>query len=353
MKKLLLSFAAMASIVLSSNAKTVLPVESAYFWGNGTKEGNVVTFTKEWDGLAWWLGEATGYVKCEVTYAEPTPMLTQLLTQWNDISDAAVQAPAGSLTLTMDLPEGSLKQLAIQNAAPGVMVVESVVLYTAADLAVEPEGPATNKCVAVTLAEAKANPWDNQIFINFDKPLEKGKSYALKMDIKGSEPFEGKIGENGLEAIQPVMQDDASSNRDQWGGPADLQYMAHFSVPADWATIADNNDNDIMSDGKFPYNRVLLNLGSYKGTLYIDNFRIVDAEGVDYISYDFNTADQFAKVVSGWMNVPLAHVVSDCPTAIESVKAEQNYNRIYNLAGQQMQAAKGLCIMNGKVILVK
>lgn len=353
MKKLLLSVAAMASIVMCGNAKTELSVESAYFWSNGTKEGNVVTFTNAWDGLAWWIGEGTGYVKCEVTYAEATPIVTQLLTQWNDISDASAQAPAGSLTLTMDLPEGSLKQLAIQNAEPGVITVQSVILYTAEDLAEVPVGPTANKCVAVTLAEAKPNAWDNQIFISFDKPLEKGKNYSIKMDIKGSEALEGKMGQYGWEAIQPVAQDNASANRDEWGGPADLQYLAHFCVTTDWATITDHEGNDIVTDGNFPYDRVLLNLGAYKGTLYIDNFRVVDAEGVEYISYDFNTADQFAKVTSGWMNVPLAHVDSDCPTAIESVKAEQNNGRIYNLAGQQMQAAKGLCIKNGKVILVK
>lgn len=352
MKKLLLSIAAMASIVMSGNAKTELSLETAYFWNNGTKEGNVITFTNAWDGLAWWIGEATGYVKCEVTYAEATPILTQLLTQWNDIPDAAQQAPAGSLTLTMDLPEGSLKQLAIQNAEPGVITVQSVILYTAEDLAENPEEP-TNKCVAVTLAEAKPNAWDNQIFINFDKPLEKGKNYSIKMDVKGTEPLEGKMGQYGWEAIQPVVQDDASDNRDQWGGPADLQYLSHFCVTTDWATTTDHDGNDIVTDGNFPYDRVLLNLGAYKGTLYIDNFRVVDAEGVDYISYNFDTADQFAKVTSGWMNVPLAHVDSDCPTAIESINAEQNNVRTYNLAGQQLQAAKGLCIMNGKVILVK
>lgn len=358
MKKFLLVIAAIFSVAFYANAKVELSLDGAYFWGDGTKEGNVVTFNKEWDGLAWWLGGNTpNVVKAVVEYEEAAPMLTQWLVQFADgVADMSNQAPEGSTSLEIELPaEATINQMAIQNAAPGVIKIKSVTLYTTEDQEQGGDEPVVegNKCVAITCAEAKANAWDTQVFINFPKALEAGKSYTLMMDVKGSEPLEGKMGQYGWEAIQPVLQDNASTNRDQWDGPADLQYMAHFCVTTEWTNTIDHEGNAIVSDGAFPYDRVLLNLGAYQGTLYIDNLRMVDQNGEIYFNYNFDSADQFQKVVSGWMNVPLAHVDSDCPTAIENVKAEQNATRCFNIAGQQLQSAKGLCIVNGKLVLVK
>lgn len=110
-----------------------LDIEKSSFWGNGTREGNVVTFTKEWDGLAWWIGSKKGVTKIVVEFEEATEIKTQLLVQFNDVEDASKQAEAGSTTLEMDLTEGDIKQLAVQNEKPGVIKVKSVTLYSGTD----------------------------------------------------------------------------------------------------------------------------------------------------------------------------------------------------------------------------
>ena len=134
----------------------VLSLENSYFWGTGTLEGNVVTFTDQWDGLAWWLGEKEGVTKIVVEYEEATTITTQLLCQFNDIEDQSAQAAAGATSLSIDLPAGSMKQFAIQNAEPGVIKVKSVTLYLSAS-SISAVAAEANNTVVFNLNGQKAN----------------------------------------------------------------------------------------------------------------------------------------------------------------------------------------------------
>ncbi len=349
MKKFLLSAAMILSMAFSANAETVLDLEKSSFWNGGSREGNVVTFNVAWDGLAWWIGSQTGIVKIVAEFEEATPMTTQFLVQFNDIKDdASNQAPAGSTKLEIELTEGDIKQFAIQNAEPGVIKVKSVTMYTAADLA-EPTPGTDNQELVLTLAEAKANPWDNQVVINFPKPLEAGKSYTLTMDVKGSVALEPKEGQYGPEAIQPVAQDANSANKDEWGGPADLQYLSHFTATAEWVEkVKDCSGNAIVTDGKFPYSRLMLNLGNYAGTLYIDNLRAIDEAGAEYFCITFDTPEEQKLVENCWMNVPKSFAA----TGIMSVASEAADAVAYDLFGNA-GATKGFMVKNGKKVYVK
>lgn len=163
---------------------------------------------------------------------------------------------------------------------------------------------ADNYALKVTTPEAKPNAWDSQVFINFPAPLEAGKAYTLKMDVKGSYNLEPKEGQWGPEAIQPIVQDNNSENRDQWGGPNDLQYLSHFTVTEEWVNdVLDCNGNAIVTDGAFPYSRLLLNLGNLDGDIYIDNVRMVDAEGNEAFNITFDTEAEQALVEDGWMGL--------------------------------------------------
>lgn len=208
------------------------------------------------------------------------------------------------------------------------------------------------KCLAVTCAEAKPNAWDSQIFINFPTLLEKGKSYTLTMNVRGSKVLEPKQGQWGPEAIQLILQDNNSSNRDEWGGPADLQYLAHFAVTTEWVyNITDLDGNTIVTDGNYPYSRVLLNLGNYAGTLYIDNVRAIDENGTEVFCITFETPEEQALVENGWMNLPKEFV--DAANSISSVSTDTTSSFTFNLYGQKANATDGFRIQNGKVILVK
>lgn len=217
------------------------------------------------------------------------------------------------------------------------------------------EEVSAGKALAVT-CEKKANAWDNQIFINFSKPLEKGTLYIVTMDVKGTEALEGQQGQYGWEAIQPIVQDNNTENRDEWGGPADLQYMAHFCVTTDWVQrVKDHDGNWIYTDGNYPYSRLLLNLGAYNGTITIDNMKVINASTLEVVELNtFDTEAEQALVENGWMNLPKEFVDSDAPMAITTIEADAvKSNVTYNLMGQKTTAVKGLMIRNGKLIMVK
>lgn len=258
-------------------------------------------------------------------------------------------------------PEDADKVFTFQKySGTGNIMISSIVIKPSdskesdeAEYVVETADPVpAGKSLAATCEAVKKDPWDSQIFIEFSKPLQAGKKYTVRMNVKGSEALEGQMGQYGWEAIQPIAQDANSENKDQWGGPADLQYMAHFSVATDWTVAKDHDGNGIMTDGNFPYSRLCLNLGAYKGTLYIDNFQILDEKGLVVEENTFETEAEQALVSTNYTAVPIEFVDPEA-ASISNIKATSASNAIFNLAGQKVNAAKGLVICDGKVILVK
>lgn len=98
---------------------------------------------------------------------------------------------------------------------------------------------------------AKANPWDSQVNYEPGFAFENSKAYHLKMKIKGS-----VAGEFGA----------GFQNPDGYQGCGDFPTI---KVTTDWnevdVTTTCNGDNAL---------RLLLNIGKYAGTLYIDDFEV-------------------------------------------------------------------------------
>lgn len=98
---------------------------------------------------------------------------------------------------------------------------------------------------------AKANPWDAQVNYEPGFAFENGKTYHLKMKIKGS-----VAGEFGA----------GFQNPDGYKGCGDFPTI---KVTTDWKEVdvatKCNGDNAL---------RLLLNIGKYAGTLYIDDFEV-------------------------------------------------------------------------------
>lgn len=98
---------------------------------------------------------------------------------------------------------------------------------------------------------AKENPWNAQVCYKPGFAFENGKAYHLKMKIKGS-----VAGEFGA----------AFQNPDGFKGCGDFPTI---KVTTDWkevdVTTTCNGDNAL---------RLLLNIGKYAGTLYIDDFEV-------------------------------------------------------------------------------
>ena len=98
---------------------------------------------------------------------------------------------------------------------------------------------------------AKENPWNSQVNYEPGFAFENGKTYHLKMKIKGS-----VAGEFGA----------GFQNPDGYQGCGDFPTI---KVTTDWkpvdVTTTCNGDNAL---------RLLLNIGKYAGTLYIDDFEV-------------------------------------------------------------------------------
>lgn len=107
---------------------------------------------------------------------------------------------------------------------------------------------------------AKAKPWDAQVNYQPGFAFESGKTYHLKMKIKGS-----VAGEFGA----------GFQNPEGYKGCGDFPTI---NVTTDWkevdVTATCNGDNAL---------RLLLNIGKYAGTLYIDDFEVYYTKSSDGI----------------------------------------------------------------------
>lgn len=126
---------------------------------------------------------------------------------------------------------------------------------------------------------AKANPWDAQVNYEPGFAFENGKTYHLKMKIKGS-----VAGEFGA----------GFQNPDGYKGCGDFPTI---KVTTDWkevdVTTKCNGDNAL---------RLLLNIGKYVGTLYIDDFEVYYTKSSNTIPLtDEEKKEALTPVLQNWI----------------------------------------------------
>ena len=126
---------------------------------------------------------------------------------------------------------------------------------------------------------AKANPWDTQVNYEPGFAFENGKTYHLKMKIKGS-----VAGEFGA----------GFQNPDGYKGCGDFPTI---KVTTDWkevdVTTTCNGDNAL---------RLLLNIGKYAGTLYIDDFEVYYTKSSNSIPLtDEQKKEALTPVLQKWI----------------------------------------------------
>lgn len=139
---------------------------------------------------------------------------------------------------------------------------------------------------------AKANPWDAQVNYEPGFAFENGKTYHLKMKIKGS-----VAGEFGA----------GFQNPDGYKGCGDFPTI---KVTTDWKEVdvatKCNGDNAL---------RLLLNIGKYAGTLYIDDFEVYYTKSANSIPLKDEEkksllTDAMGKWIDGMMEATNGYVTS-------------------------------------------
>lgn len=159
---------------------------------------------------------------------------------------------------------------------------------------------------------AKANPWDAQVNYEPGFAFENGKTYHLKMKIKGS-----VAGEFGA----------GFQNPDGYKGCGDFPTI---KVTTDWkevdVTTTCNGDNAL---------RLLLNIGKYAGTLYIDDFEVYYTKSSNTIPLTDEEkksllTDAMGKWIDGMMEATNGYVTSwdVVNEAISGKKGADGFNEL-------------------------
>lgn len=159
---------------------------------------------------------------------------------------------------------------------------------------------------------AKANPWDAQVNYEPGFAFENGTTYHLKMKIKGS-----VAGEFGA----------AFQNPDGYKGCGDFPTI---KVTTDWkevdVTTKCNGDNAL---------RLLLNIGKYAGTLFIDDFEVYytkSANSIPLTDEEKKTllTDAMGKWIDGMMETTDGYVTSwdVVNEAISGKKGADGFNEL-------------------------
>ena len=127
------------------------------------------------------------------------------------------------------------------------------------------------------------NLWDRQAVYTLPKALEKDAKYTLTMKVRTS----ADCAELGF---WPIWN--ASTNKNQWGGSADVQYLAPYPVEAgEWKTLT------WKFTAQFPLDTFQFVFGGYTGNLDIDDLVLVK----DGITENLIDNGDFSKNhIQGW-----------------------------------------------------
>ena len=195
-------------------------------------------------------------------------------------------------------------------------------------------------------SHAGANLWDQQAVYTLPKALEKDAKYTLTMKVRTS----ADCAELGF---WPIWN--ASTNKNQWGGSADVQYLAAYPVEAgEWKTLT------WKFTAQFPLDTFQFVFGGYTGNLDIDDLVLVK----DGITENLIDNGDFSKNhIQGWSanwQGPSYYLANDAYQStgitLPSVVAQpsQQDDAYYTLQGVRVShPTSGIFIHKGKKIVMK
>ena len=199
-----------------------------------------------------------------------------------------------------------------------------------------------NQLLVLNSPTKGTNQWDNEAIVKLAIPMEKGKSYVIRATMKADDPSDF--------AIWPRY--DASTNRDQWGNSADIQYLSSYNLTTQfqefsWTMKADH-----------PHDVIIFAIGKMGGNIYIDDLSCMEQGGsTEMIANGTFDSDNLTNwSVLSWTGQKMS-VQEDASTAIESVLSSESAatKTVYDLQGRRIsgQPSKGLYIIEGKKTVIR
>jgi len=193
---------------------------------------------------------------------------------------------------------------------------------------------------------AGSNQWDKEAICKLAIPMEKGKTYIIRATMWGDN--EGDC------AVWPRW--DASTNRDQWGNSADIEYLATNTV-----TKSPQELTWKCSGAKFTHDVLIFAIGKMgAGNVYFDDVSCMEEGGTTEMIANGNFE---SDEISNWSILDWAGMsrsVKEDPTTGIQVPQLQKVadDAVYNLKGVKVGTANdwnrlphGTYVTRGKVVL--
>lgn len=137
----------------------------------------------------------------------------------------------------------------------------------------------------VTIPEAKANLWDWELYVNPKEPMQKGKTYTLKMRVKASLNTDVTVWPQG-------------DQTQYWPTPS-------FKATTEWTNIS------APFEAQQSLSQLRFELGTFAGELWMDDVQLLDPDGNNLITegqFEEGSTDGWSK--PSWHNYSF-NIVAD------------------------------------------
>ena len=189
---------------------------------------------------------------------------------------------------------------------------------------------------------AQSNQWDYEAIVQLDQPMEKGKTYTIRATMKADQPADF--------ALWPRF--DGSTNRDQWGNSADIEYWSTFNLTRQW------QEYTWKRTAQHPHDVLIFAIGKLGGDVYIDDLSCTkEGDTTEMIANgNFESDDLTNWSVLGWTNQKMS-VELDNTSGIGSVSTDKVADgMVFDLSGRRVandRLKPGIYLSNGRKFIVK
>ena len=189
---------------------------------------------------------------------------------------------------------------------------------------------------------AQSNQWDYEAIVQLDQPMEKGKTYTVRATMKADQPADF--------ALWPRF--DGSTNRDQWGNSADIEYWSTFNLTRQW------QEYTWKRTAQHPHDVLIFAIGKLGGDVYIDDLSCTkEGDTTEMIANgNFESDDLTNWSVLGWTNQKMS-VELDNTSGIGSVSTDKAADgMVFDLSGRRVandRLKPGIYLSNGRKFIVK
>ena len=189
---------------------------------------------------------------------------------------------------------------------------------------------------------AQSNQWDYEAIVQLDQPMEKGKTYTIRATMKADQPADF--------ALWPRF--DGSTNRDQWGNSADIEYWSTYSLTRQW------QEYTWKRTAQHPHDVLIFAIGKLGGDVYIDDLSCTkEGDTTEMIANgNFESDDLTNWSVLGWTNQKMS-VELDNTSGIGSVSTDKAADgMVFDLSGRRVandRLKPGIYLSNGRKFIVK